>query len=223
MIRLGRKWLQSAGLAEDRIQDGDWPGSLPGCALMPAADLGSNGPVWAIAPGTTFGEAKTWPVARLASFARQAVHQRGVRLVFLGDEAARGFTARLQEEVAGEWSDDPRSGAALVDLTGRTDLVTAVRILKAAQAFVGNDSGLMHLAAALGLPTVGVFGSSNPDWTAPLGARTRTVVAEGFPCRPCYRKTCNQEIFCLDTVSAATVLSTVVELVGDGRTAQGGV
>ncbi len=215
MIHLGRVWLESLGLVPGKIQDRDWTSSLPGCESLPPANSGEGGPVWAVAPGTTYGEAKTWPVARLAEFIRLAVDRHGVRFVFLGDGTARGFTTRLKEQITGEWGDEPQSNCTLLDLTGKTDLTAAVRVLKASQAFVGNDSGLMHLAAALGMPTIGVFGSSNPDWTAPLGQKTRAVVPDGFSCRPCYRKTCNQPIFCLDTVSADTVLSEVLKLVGD--------
>ena len=223
MIHLGRAWLQSLGLASGKIQERDWTNFLPGCESLPAADLGTGRPVWAVAPGTTYGEAKTWPVARLAEFIRLAADMHGVRFVFLGDGAARGFTTRLKEQVTGDWGEDPQTDCALLDLTGKTDLIAAVRVLKASQAFVGNDSGLMHLASALGLPTVGVFGSSNPDWTAPLGQKTSAVVPEGFSCRPCYRKTCNQPTFCLETVSADTVLSEVLNLIGDGPAEREGV
>ena len=223
MIHLGEVWLQSLGLAPEKIQDRDWTSSLPGCENLPAANLGDGRPVWAVAPGTTYGEAKTWPVPRLAEFIQMATRQAGVRFVFLGDGAARQFTARLKEQIPDGWCDDPQEDVTLVDLTGKTDLIAAVKALKASAVFVGNDSGLMHLAAALGLPTVGVFGSSNPDWTAPLGPKTHAVIPEGFPCRPCYRKTCNQKTFCLDTVSADTVLRAVLNLVGDGRTMREGV
>lgn len=222
MIHLGHVWLKTLGLGKDEILDRDWTSSLPGCDPLPDAELGNDRPVWAVAPGTTYGEAKTWPVERLADFLRKATSKAEIRFVFLGDGAAREFSTRLKEMVTGAWSDDPRKPATFVDLTGKTDLIAAVQALKASRVFIGNDSGLMHLAAALGLPTVGIFGSSNPDWTAPLGEKTRTVFPGGFPCRPCYRKTCNQQTFCLDTVSADTVLSVVNSLVGDGRPTLGG-
>jgi heptosyltransferase-2 len=128
----------------------------------------------------------------------------------------------MRERFAAVWSEDPQDRGALLDLTGRTDLARAVAVLKASAAFIGNDSGLMHLAAALGRPTIGVFGSSNPDWTAPRGPKTRAVVPEGFSCRPCYRKTCNQPEFCLDTVTGEHVFAAVSELVGDTRAREGG-
>jgi heptosyltransferase-2 len=223
MVHLGAVWLKSLGLPDAIIQDEDGTSSLPGCDSLTAAVQGPGAPLWAVAPGTTYGEAKTWPVARLADFVQLVRDRTGARIVFLGDAAASGFTARLKDVLSSEWSDDLEQGASLTDLTGKTDLMAAVRVLKASQVFVGNDSGLMHLAAALGLPTVGIFGSSNPDWTAPLGTRTQAVYPEGFDCRPCYRKTCNQKLFCLETVSGESVLGAAVKLSGDGQTMSGGV
>jgi heptosyltransferase-2 len=167
-----------------------------------------------VAPGTTFGEAKVWPAARLGDFLELALHQEKVRIVLLGDGTAREFTNVLKKRFQDNWSKEFISELAVVDLTGQTDLPAAARILKTASVFVGNDSGLMHLAAALGCPTVGVFGSSSPDWTAPLGSNTRVVFPAGFPCRPCYRKTCNQAEFCLDALTAEAVLAAVQAVLG---------
>ncbi len=220
MIRLGQAWLESVGLGNIASLEMERPATLPGCDSLSPADLGAGPPVWVVAPGTTYGEAKTWPVARLGDFLELAIGEAGVRIVLLGDASARGFTLRLRERFRGYWSEEPRSAAALLDLTGKTDLLTAAGILKSSAAFIGNDSGLMHLAAALDRPTIGVFGSSNPDWTAPLGRHTRAIVPAGFSCRPCYRKTCNQAEFCLDTVTGEAVLTAVLDLVGDAQTLQ---
>ncbi len=213
MIQLGKAWLASLGIEEPVV--GDTPVLLPGCDEVPPADLGSGRPVWAVAPGTTYGEAKTWPADRLGEFIRLALERSKVRVALLGDAAARSFTAQLRDHVPATWGEDFSSGAEVVDLTGSTNLKEAVGVLKSAAAFVGNDSGLMHVAGALGLPTVGIFGSSNPDWTSPLGPRTRALTASGFDCRPCYLKTCNQPRFCLETVSADSVLSAVQLLDGE--------
>ncbi|MCK9996059.1 MAG: glycosyltransferase family 9 protein [Candidatus Krumholzibacteria bacterium] len=218
MIGLGRAWLDSLGVGIIESLDKGVPTSLPGCDSLPPADMGAGLPVWSVAPGTTYGEAKTWPVDRMGDFLELAIEKAGVRIVLLGDEAARGFTLRLRERFKEFWSEDPLGGTAILDLTGKTDLLTAAGILRSSSAFIGNDSGLMHLAAALGRPTVGVFGSSNPEWTAPLGRHAKAIVPTGFSCRPCYLKTCNQAEFCLDTVSAETVLAAVLDIAGDART-----
>lgn len=210
MMELGNAWLESLGVVQERGVVSFPVSSLPGCISFPATDLGGDRPVWAIAPGTTYGEAKTWPAARLGELLELAVNDAGVRVVLLGDASASDFTARLRENFTGSWGEEIPSDAAVVDLTGKTDLSSVVGILKSSAAFVGNDSGLMHLAAALDIPVVGVFGSSNPDWTAPLGQKTRAVIAEGFDCRPCYRKDCNQSVFCLETVTAEKVLGSIL-------------
>ena len=127
------------------------------------------------------------------------------RVVLLGDGQAGKLAKSLTGVLGVEAASDLERGAPLTDLTGRTGLREAAAILAACAGFVGNDSGLMHLAAALGVPTVGIFGSSNPGWTSPLGPRTAAVVADGYACRPCYRKTCNQPRFCLEDVSGARV------------------
>ena len=217
MVGLGLAWLKNLGVEVIESPAHGLHTALPGCDSLRPAELGSGLPVWAVAPGTTYGEAKTWPIAPMGDFLELATGKAGVRIVLLGDEAARGFTRRLQERFNDSWSEDPLVGAAITDLTGKTDLLTAAQILKSSRAFIGNDSGLMHLAAALDRPTVGVFGSSNPDWTSPLGRHTRAIVPEGFSCRPCYLKTCNQAEFCLDTVTGETVLAAVLELVGSSR------
>ena len=213
MIRLGDVWLQTLGLPAAACEAGTWPAALPGCDILPAADLTDGPAVWALALGNTFGQAKTWPVARVGDFLELAVGRAGVRVVLLGDEAAQPVAAGLRPRFDRGWAEEPRAGATILDLTGRTNLTEAASVLKASAAFIGNDSGLMHLAAALGVPTVGIFGSSNPAWTAPLGPRALALAAEGFSCRPCYRKTCNQKEFCLDTVQATTVLAAVQDLV----------
>ncbi len=212
LLALGRDLLAAVGL-RSVTGPGD-PGrpGLPGCANVLPIRGGDEGPVWVFAPGTTYGEAKVWPVAPATAFVDAAVAREGVRVVLLGDAAAGGFAREMAAASGVAWRKELPGGPGVVDLTGTTSLLDAVTMLKTAAAFVGNDSGLMHLAAALGVPTVGIFGSSNPDWTAPRGPWIATVAADGFPCRPCYRRRCNQAEFCLDRVGADEVLATTTAL-----------
>ena len=213
MLSLGLSLLESLHIAAPDLPVSNLPVStLPGCSGLPAMEFSDPRPVWLVAPGTTYGEAKTWPLNRVAEFVNLAVRENGAKVVMLGDQGAADFVAVLRKESSLNWTEALNDNGDVVDLTGRTNLVQVVQVMKSASAFVGNDSGLMHLAGALGLPTVGIFGSSNPDWTHPLGVRAVAVSAEGFDCRPCYRKTCNQAQFCLETISAHTVLDRVHEL-----------
>ncbi len=215
MLELGAALLARLRIPAPSLPEGRLPPpSLPGCAGLPAATVGQGplSPLWAVAPGTTYGEAKTWPLERMTEFVEIVGAELGARVVLLGDARTAGFVGEMRRESQLTWTDDPSATAQVVDLTGRTDLGQVVQVLKTATAFVGNDSGLMHLAGALGLPSVGIFGSSNPAWTHPLGERTAAVVAAGYPCRPCYRKTCNQPRFCLEDVAARTVVESVQAL-----------
>lgn len=214
MLDMGLALLPELGLATPALNDGDLPRpSLTGCQELAPVDLPETSPpLWLVAPGTTYGQAKTWPAERVTEFMTLAVNRHGVRIVLLGDRQAGEFVRGLREGSALTWTSSLAADGQVVDLTGQTDLAQVVGVMKSARAFVGNDSGLMHLAGALGLPTVGVFGSSNPDWTHPLGPWTAAVVAGDFACRPCYRRTCNQPEFCLATVGAGVVLERLQEL-----------
>lgn len=210
MIDLGLELLCRMGIEAPVVPRQGLPlASLPGCG---GRGVAGERPLWVVGPGTTYGEAKMWPVDRVAGLVAAAVLEEGVRVVLLGDDQSAEFVAAIKKKVGLSWSTTLAGGAEIVDLTGRTDLSQVITILNSATAFVGNDSGLMHLAGALGVATVGVFGSSNPQWTHPLGRHTTALAATGFDCQPCYRKRCNQPRFCLDTVSGSQVMAEVRDL-----------
>jgi heptosyltransferase-2 len=183
-----------------------------GVRSAPKASPGSR-PLWVLGPGTTYGPAKTWPTRPTADFAAAAVAEERARILLLGDGNAAPLVAALRAATPGlRWAVGAAAVAAepdadVIDLTGATDLPEATAWLRACGLYVGNDSGLMHVAAALGTPTLGLYGSSNPDWTRPTGPFVQVLAAEGFACRPCYRRTCNQPVFCLETVEGPQVLA----------------
>ncbi len=211
---------QQVAAPPSRINSERYLPSLPGCAAITAADPGEGPPIWILAPGTTYGEAKVWPVERVVEFVSAAVTEAAVRVVLLGDATASDFVGGLRRRLDLPWRTTLSGAAGVVDLVGRTDLRAVVALLKTSTAFVGNDSGLMHLAAALSVATVGLFGSSNPAWTAPRGPRATAITAVGFDCQPCYRKRCPEPHFCLDSVDGAQVLARLRALIAaDGAVA----
>jgi len=134
-----------------------------------AALVGEGGPVLAIGPGANW-RGKAWPAERFAALvgaltAAGALFAQG-RVLLLGDAADRTLAEVVGRAVAPE---------RVIDLTGRVDLLTAYAALKRARLFVGADSGLMHLAAAAGVATLGLFGPSDERLYGPWGAKTRTV------------------------------------------------
>ena len=167
-------------------------------AALSAAGLVDRG-YWAFAPGAEYGPAKRWPVAHYAALAA-ALHARdGAPVVLLGSPAERA----LCDEVAAA-----APGACRV-LAGTTPLAAAIALVAAARGVVSNDSGLMHVAAAFGVPQVAVFGSTSPLHTPPRSPRARVLWLKDeldLPCMPCFERTCRYgHHACLTSVAPARV------------------
>lgn len=159
-----------------------------------------------LGPGAIYGPAKRWPAERFAEVGR-ALAARGLEVKVAG-------TAAEYEACAGVAS---RVGAGAENLAGATDLAQLAALAAGAAVAVCNDSGLAHLCAAVGTPTVAVFGSTSSAWTAPLGARVR-VVQRAPVCSPCFRRDCRIGYPCLEAVTAAQVLGAAGALLA-GRAA----
>jgi heptosyltransferase-2 len=97
-------------------------------------------------------------------------------------------------------------------VAGQTDLPTLAALISESAGFIGNDSGPMHLAAAVGVPTLGVFGSTSPTWTAPRGPRALAVGPAPVHCSPCFRRRCPYELQCLRDLRVDTVWSALEEM-----------
>ena len=129
-------------------------------------------------PGAEYGPAKRWPAQHFAALARLvASPQNPVWLVGSAKDAAVGDEICAAAE-----------GTAL-NLCGRSSLEQAVDLLASASCVVSNDSGLMHVAAALGRPLVALYGSSSPTYTPPLSPRAK-IVSRNLPCSPCFKREC---------------------------------
>jgi heptosyltransferase-2 len=196
--------------------DPDAPLALPdaararGRAVLEDAGLTEGTRFVAMAPGAAYGPAKQWGEANFAAVARLVakpggMEKSGAATVVVGtraDAAAAVEIARL----AGK-----NEGARVIDLTGRTDLVELAGVIAAASGFVGNDSGAAHLAAALGIPTVAVYLSTDPVRTGQRGPRVRLVAAD-LECRPCMRRRCPAGHYrCREAVPPALVAAALAE------------
>lgn len=164
-----------------------------GLAVRPLAVLG---------PGAIYGPAKRWETGRFAELARRL--------------AARGFAVAVCGTVAErEACDAVAAGAAaaggVVSLAGQTALDVLAGVCALAALAVCNDSGLAHLAAAVGAPTVVIFGSTSSAWTAPLGERVR-VVQHAPVCSPCFQRTCRIGMPCLTGIAVDEVERAALEV-----------
>lgn len=155
-----------------------------------------RGSAVALMPGAAYGPAKQWPVEYFAELAA-LLGARGEEVWVLGSAGERGLGERIAA----------RAGSAVRNLCGETRLEDVVDLLSAARAAVTNDSGLMHVAAAVGTKVVAVYGSSSPAFTPPLTAR-KTIHYLGLECSPCYRRECPLgHLRCLREITPTTVLA----------------
>lgn len=165
--------------------------------LLDKLGLTRHGPVAVLCPGAEYGPAKRWPPPYFSDLGRQLTRD-GYQVWVVGSHRDR----EIGEEIS------RLSEGLCVNLCGRTSLEEVVDLLSGAQLVVSNDSGLMHVAAALGVPLIALYGSSSPSFTPPLSQQA-TVLKLDLPCSPCYKRECPLRHFnCMmqltpDRVSAA--------------------
>lgn len=135
-------------------------------------------PVAVFCPGAEYGPAKRWPMAYFAELA-QRLREEGYAVWLIGSNKDR---EQAEQIVA-------LSNAECLNLCGHTDLSDAIALLSIAQRVVSNDSGLMHLAAALDRPMLALFGSSSPQFTPPLSSNAH-VIQHNIECSPCFKREC---------------------------------
>lgn len=162
--------------------------------LRNALSLHPERPAVALMPGAEYGPAKRWPTGQFAALADRLL-QRGHQVWVFGSAKER----ELGQAIA-------RGRDGIFDLTGRTQLVDVVDLLGSAIAAVSNDSGLMHVAAAVGTPLVAIYGSSSPRMTPPLAVDAK-IVYRGLSCSPCFERECPLgHLDCLRGIGAEEVL-----------------
>jgi heptosyltransferase-2 len=163
------------------------PLELEGTRLKPPAEHAGK---VVLCPGAKYGAAKRWE-----GFAGLAEALAPDPIVVVGSQAEAEAAARVARTAPGR----------VADLSGDTSLTDVARILAGASVVVSNDSGLMHLAAYLGVPTVGIFGSTTPVWTRPIG-RTAETISSSAECSPCFDRRCRFDHYrCLHDITVRQV------------------
>jgi len=163
-----------------------------------------------IAPGAAYGGAKRWPPERFARVIAALNEDHGLTCVLVGGDAD-STTAMAIEAELGKINRRPPAGA-LINLVGRTDLPQLCGVVALGAAFVSNDSGAMHVAAALGVPVVALFGPTNERATSPVGRRATRVLTSPAWCRPCMLRECPLDHRCLSGITVDRVVGAVKEL-----------
>lgn len=148
----------------------------------------------AIGAGASYGSAKCWPPERFAEFVNRFRVHTDADVILFGTAAEREVSSAIVAGIKGP----------CINLVGKTDIADLPGLLSRCQLFVGNDSGAMHVAAAVGLPVVAVFGPTDPHGTAPVTPRC-TVVQEKTYCSPCFLRRCPIDHRCMTNVHAEQV------------------
>jgi heptosyltransferase-2 len=147
-------------------------------AVLQRLGLDRSRAVAALCPGAEFGPAKRWPARYFAELAH-GLAARGCAVWLIGSQADRQTGIEIERA----------AGGICRNLCGETSLTEAIDLLASCSLVVSNDSGLMHIAAALGRPIVALYGSSSPAYTPPLSADARILKLD-LPCSPCFQREC---------------------------------
>lgn len=184
------QFLELSVGAEDRARAG---------RILAARGIDADRRVVGLNPSAAYGPAKQWFPERYAALGDRLSRTLGATIVIFGGPSDRA----LGQRVAGMMT------APAVDLSGRTRLGEAMALIDRCDAFVTNDSGLMHVAAALNTPLVAVFGSTNPVTTGPFSPTSR-VVRSAIACSPCMQPVCPLDhMNCMRQISVEMVAEAV--------------
>ncbi len=148
----------------------------------------------AIGAGASYGSAKCWPPSRFAEVANRLRSEADADVILFGTAAE----ASVSTAISGEMRTPP------IDLTGKTAIADLPALLSQCHLFIGNDSGAMHVAAAVGVPIVAVFGPTDPDGTAPVTPRCSIVQQKPY-CSPCFLRRCPTDHRCMTAITANMV------------------
>lgn len=156
-----------------------------------------------ICPGAEYGAAKRWHEERFAEVAIRAREATGCRITLFGSPAEQPIGERIAALV----------GEGCINRVGSTTIQGLIDELRECDLVLTNDTGTMHLAAMLGVPTVAIFGSTEPAWTRPLGSGHR-VFRRHVECSPCFLRNCPRDFRCMTGIEAGPVAQAVIDLLG---------
>jgi heptosyltransferase II len=194
--------LKRAGLIAEYLDDN--PIRLTAAPEAGAALLAARGislPVIGVSPGAAYGNAKRWLPERFAESARELASASHAQVALFGSAGERELCVSVAEAI----------GDNAHNLAGQTTLREFIDMAAACRIFLTNDSGAMHIASALGVPTVTIFGSTDHVTTGPTGPLAR-IVREPVECSPCLRRECPIDHRCMTRIPASRVTQVAFEL-----------
>ena len=161
--------------------------------------------IYVFCPGAEYGVTKRWPTDHFATLAEQLItHESDAHVILLGSKSDHKLGKEIISQVT--------NTSQIQNWCGETSLDEAIALIGMSKALVSNDSGLMHIGAALKVPQVAIFGSSDPHHTPPLSDKAK-VIWLNLPCSPCHKRECPLgHLKCLKDILPTTVLGAIQSL-----------
>ena len=164
-------------------------------------------PIFGLNPGAEYGPAKRWPVEKFIAAAKEIQQQTNCVWLLFGGKNDAALDRQIESAIR-----NPQS--AILNLAGKTSLRELMALLKLCRVLLTNDTGPMHVAAALGTPVVVPFGSTSPELTGPglPGDARNHLLKSDAPCSPCFLRECPIDFRCMNGISVERVVEAVLEV-----------
>ena len=172
--------------------------------LMERLGIDKNELLIGVHPGAAYGETKRWFPERFAAVLER-LHRSGRRFLLLGGPGEEPLADQISAEM-----DHP-----VINLIGRTTVAEVLALIGRCSLFLSNDSGLMHVAAALRVPQVALFGSTDPQKTAPLNDGAVVIHPNQVSCTPCFKSECPEDLECMKAITVEEVVAAAEKLLAE--------
>jgi lipopolysaccharide heptosyltransferase II len=165
-----------------------------------------SNPIFGLNPGAEYGPAKRWPVERFIAAAKEIQQKTNCAWILFGGKNDLAVTNQIESEIQ-------NSKFKIQNLAGKTSLRELMALLKSCRALLTNDTGPMHVAAALGVPVVAIFGSTSPELTGPVSSNElrHSILKSNAPCSPCFLRECPIDFRCMNGIDVERVVRAVLE------------
>ncbi len=156
-----------------------------------------------INPGAAYGSAKRWYPERFAQVSSALVNRCNAKVIIFGSQQESGIAGEIEN----------LSGVPVINMAGKTTIRELMALIKQCTLFITNDSGPMHIAAALDIPVVAIFGSTDPGKTGPMGDGN-IIIRKDADCSPCFKRKCPTDLKCMDMITVEDVMDGVERILG---------
>jgi len=164
-------------------------------------------PVFGLNPGAEYGPAKRWPMEQFIAAAKEIQRRSNCVWILFGGKNDSAITNEIESALGA-------SHSTILNLAGKTSLRELMCLLKCCRVLLTNDTGPMHVAAALGVPVVAIFGSTSPELTGPVSSNEvpPSILTANAPCSPCFLRECPIDFRCMNGISVERVIGAVLQL-----------